>query len=51
MENGVKSTCVDISYKELFAWSFIEATICGSFECEYSQSNETLLSLPVNFTS
>ena len=30
-ENGVESTRVDISYKELHAWSFIEATIYGSF--------------------
>ena len=26
IENGVESTCVDISYKELLSWSFIEAT-------------------------
>ena len=31
MENGLESTCVDISYKELLAWSFIEAAIYGSF--------------------
>ena len=31
IENGVESTGVDISYKELLSWSFIEATIYGSF--------------------